>query len=224
MQSSGERSAPLRILVLGQDSLCREGLCHLLGELPFETSIHRAAGLAELHESLTESTFDLIFLGVLAPGADYATAIRSLKSVVGRTPVAALAMIDSPSAVRSVIGAGASGFLPSLSSPKVVLHAVELMLSGGVYLPPSVLGAETEQPRSHDMSSFGQVRLTRRQEAVLRELAKGQSNKQIAGALGLSEATVKVHIAAIMKSLKAQNRTHAVLTATQAGILPEHTA
>ena len=224
MQSNGEQSAPLRILVLGEDSLCREGLCHLLGELPFTSTIERARTPGDLHESLTESTFDLIFLGVLPPGADYATAIRTLKSVVGRTPVAALAMVDSPSAVRSVIGAGASGFLPSMSSPKVILHAVELMLSGGVYLPPSVLGAAIGQPRHQDLGEFGQIRLTRRQEAVLRELAKGQSNKQIAGALGLSEATVKVHIAAIMKSLKAQNRTHAVLTATQAGILPEQTA
>jgi DNA-binding NarL/FixJ family response regulator len=222
MNTENERGSTLRVLILGEDSLCREGLCHLLGDLPCDVDIKTAEQAEDLPQPLEDGAFDLIFLGVMPLGCDYAAAVRGVKSLVGRTPVATLALIDSPSAVRSAIGAGASGFLPTMASPKVILHAVELMLSGGVYLPPSVLGAAGAQPRPHEGGVSGPVRLTRRQEAVLRELAKGQSNKQIASALGLSEATVKVHIAAIMKSLKAQNRTHAVLTATQAGILPEH--
>jgi DNA-binding NarL/FixJ family response regulator len=211
----------LRILVLGDDTLCREGLCRLLSELPCEVEIDRVDSIDDLQEDLREEQYDLIFLGVLPLGSDYAAAVRSVKELVGRTPVAALALVDTPSVVRGAIGAGASGFVPTTSSPRVILHAVELMLSGGVYLPPSVLGTGSSETRPREALEANSVRLTRRQEAVLRELAKGQSNKQIASALGLSEATVKVHIAAIMKSLKAQNRTHAVLTATQVGILSD---
>jgi DNA-binding NarL/FixJ family response regulator len=108
-----------------------------------------------------------------------------------------------------------------MSPPRAIAHAVELMRSGGIYLPPSLFRAEAARPRGYDYAEPEPMPVTRRQRAVLRELAKGQSNKQIASALGLSEATIKVHIAAIMKSLKAQNRTQALLAATRAGILPE---
>jgi DNA-binding NarL/FixJ family response regulator len=173
-----------------------------------------------LKEQLAEGRFDLIFL-VLPPGTDYGASVRSVKSLGGRTPVAVLALVDTPSAIHSVIEAGASGFLPSMSPPQAIAHAVELMRSGGVYLPPSIFRTEASRPRGHDSAEPGPMQVTRRQRTVLRELAKGQSNKQIAGTLGLSEATIKAHIAAIMKSLKAQNRTQALLAATKAGILPE---
>jgi DNA-binding NarL/FixJ family response regulator len=211
----------LHILVLGEDTLCREGLCRLLQDLPCPVDIDREDGVAEMDGLPKQEAFDLIFLCLLPPGADLGAAVRAVKTTAGRTPVGVIGLLDTPAAVRSAIGAGASGYLPAVSSPRVVLHAAELMLSGGVYLPPSVLGNGNAHAQPREPTDPGQVRLTRRQKAVLRELAKGQSNKQIAAALGLSEATVKVHIAAIMKSLKAQNRTHAVLTATQAGILTE---
>jgi DNA-binding NarL/FixJ family response regulator len=147
-----------------------------------------------------------------------------VKAVAGRTPVAVLGVIDSWAAARGAIGAGAAGYVPIMSSTKVVLHAVELMLGGGVYLPASVLGTAGGLAPAAANGGGPAVRLTPRQHAVLTELAKGQSNKQIANALDLSEATVKVHIAAIMRTLKVENRTQAVLAASQAGILDQAAA
>jgi DNA-binding NarL/FixJ family response regulator len=147
--------------------------------------------------------------------------VRDVKAMTRGAAVAILVQTESATVVRSIISAGAAGVVPTSAQPRVILHAIELMLSGGVYLPLSVLGAPAggSSSRTADTPEQGRYRLTRRQEAVLRELAKGLSNKQIATALGLSEATVKVHIAAIMKSLRAHNRTQAVITASEAGIL-----
>jgi DNA-binding NarL/FixJ family response regulator len=218
-QPGRHAATSFRVLLIGTESLFGEGLRQLLASLPYAVAVERAARPEDL-AGPPEQGFDLVFTGVTVPGTDHADVVRSLRAAVGdRVPIAVLALVDSAPAVRSAIAAGAAGYLPITAPARVIRHAVELMLSGGIYLPPSVVGRGEPQPSSAD----GPVaaHLTRRQKAVLAELAKGQSNKQIAGVLNLSEATVKVHIAAIMRALLAHNRTRAVIAATEAGLLRE---
>jgi DNA-binding NarL/FixJ family response regulator len=218
MQRVSDSSPLYRVLLVGEESLMLDGLSHLIGSLPYPVEIERVGGIDEL--AGLERAFNLVILGNLPPGSDYTSVVRDVKAMTRGAAVAILVQTESATVVRSIISAGAAGVVPTSAQPRVILHAIELMLSGGVYLPLSVLGAPASgSSRTADTTEQGRYRLTRRQEAVLRELAKGLSNKQIATALGLSEATVKVHIAAIMKSLRAHNRTQAVITASEAGIL-----
>ena len=95
----------------------------------------------------------------------------------------------------------------------MILGALRLVLAGGVYIPPSLLehhAAEHDAPRA--------ATLTARQVQVLRELVKGQSNKQSACELNVTEGTVKIHLAAIFRILKVNNRTEAVLVAQKMGL------
>jgi DNA-binding NarL/FixJ family response regulator len=221
MTANGESGAS-RFLVLGDDTLCREGIRHILKGFPSTGAVDVVDGVEDL-EAMEDGaqSFDLVFLSAMRPELEIDDVIAAVKSLVDPTPVAVVGLVDSSIAVRSAISAGATGYVPAMSSPRVIRHAVELMLTGSLYLPASLLTASPGDADNQAIGPGSLVRLTARQEAVLGELAKGRSNKQIATELGLSEATVKVHVAAIMRTLKAHNRTQAVLTASQVGILQE---
>jgi DNA-binding NarL/FixJ family response regulator len=122
---------------------------------------------------------------------------------------------DDPAAPVASTLRIAAGFLPKAETAEVLVHALRLILSGGTYLPAQALrdlpGAATS-PRS-DASP-----LTPRQTDVLRLLMQGRPNKVIARSLGLTEGTVKLHIAAILRALQSRNRTEAVMAARRIGI------
>jgi len=122
-----------------------------------------------------------------------------------------------------VLDSGALGFIPKASPRAVMLAALQRVLAGEVYVPQRML---EPQPGSHasavaGLAGLAQTGLTTRQLEVLRLLLKGNPNKLIARTLDLSEGTVKLHVAAIFRALKVNNRTEAVLAVQQMGIDPE---
>jgi len=223
MKPSENRERRLTVLLADDHTLFREGLCLLLDDLPYPVEVTQAGCVQDVLDVLSDKQFDLILLDLLMPGMDHFAGLRAVRSMAPNTPIAVISMLDAPSDVRKAIDGGAAGFVPKSSSPKLMLQAIEMILSGGVYLPPALLrsGMNGSEAQKDDIPNAGNVKLTRRQDAVLRQLAQGKSNKQIAYALDLSEATVKVHIAAIMRTLKAQNRTQVVLAATHLGLISE---
>ena len=127
---------------------------------------------------------------------------------------------------------GASGYIPKTSSNAVILSAVNLVLSGGVYIPAELL-KETPVASLGDLKKIEIIPenidlrekikiLSPRQLDVLKLIAEGKSNKQIAYELGLTEGTVKLHVTAILKILNVYNRTGAVAQATTLGLLKNH--
>lgn len=115
---------------------------------------------------------------------------------------------------------GAAGFIPKTSSSKVMLSALRLVMSGGVYLPPALIdenSVSTRDAPGADMS-LDATPLTPRQREVLALLGQGKSNKEIARTLNLSEGTVKLHVTAILKALNVSNRTGAVVAASRLGL------
>ena len=126
--------------------------------------------------------------------------------------------------VRQSIEAGAVGYIPKSSDPEILVNALKLVLSGGVYLPPNVLGsvdpaigaAEVIGDELQGEPTDDQfARLTPRQREVLALMAQGKSNKEIAKELGLAAGTVKIHVSSIFKALKVSNRTRAVIAARE---------
>jgi DNA-binding NarL/FixJ family response regulator len=124
-----------------------------------------------------------------------------------------------------VLEQGARGFIPKSSSSAVLRGALDLVLSGGVYVPPIAFRASPEPPgrepgdghhREPGDGPRGSRGLSPRQREVLAGLCAGKANKQIAYDLGLSEGTVKIHVTAVFKVFGVRNRTQAVIAA-QAG-------
>ncbi len=196
---------------------------YLLSELDHTIEITEASSKAEAIEALTHQDYDLVLTDLLMPGMTQENGVATLKSLKPETPIVVVSMLDGASDVRTAVAAGAAGFIPKSTTPEIMIEAIKLVLSGGVYLPPTILRAEASAHAVNDTRAEAprMKQLSRRQSAVLAELVLGKSNKEIAYSLNLSEATVKVHIAAIMRALNAQNRTQAVLAAVQHGLLPQ---
>ena len=134
-------------------------------------------------------------------------------------PVVVLSGAEDPALMKQLLALGVHGFIPKAYSPDVMLSALRLVLSGGVYVPPMMLqpGAPPAPPPAAAAAPSGSLEdqlrrlLTERQLDVLRLLSQGKPNKVIARDLGISEGTVKIHLAAIFRALNVRNRVEAVV-------------
>ncbi len=210
----------LRIIVADEQPLIRIGLQEFLTRLSDEVEILEAKSLEDALEILDrEGPFDLIITDLLVQAMRGFDGLRQLHQKAPDIPVVVLSVKDSAHDVRSSIEAGAMGFIPKTSSPEVMVNALKLVLSGGVYLPPNVLRGEPGRAAASLGGEGGGEaalsHLTPRQREVLALLAQGKTNKQIANELGLAAGTVKVHMSRILKALNVHNRTQAVIAASQ---------
>lgn len=158
---------------------------------------------------------DLVMLDINLPDMDGYDALTVFSSRFSTLPVIMLTASESRHTMRRCFDAGASGYIPKSSSADVMLSAIQLVLAGGVYVPPSLtITRKLPEPGRKialGLESLG--KLTDRQAEVLSHLQDGISNKQIAERLNVSEATVKAHISAILKSLGLRSRVEAALVA-----------
>jgi DNA-binding NarL/FixJ family response regulator len=125
--------------------------------------------------------------------------------------------------IIAALNAGAMGFIPKLSSSEVLLHALRLVLAGGVYIPPQALGMLEGPgiggaPGATGPKSLQQLGLSERQLQVLALIAQGKPNKVIAGDLAIAEPTVKAHITEILRALQVTNRSQAMIVARRFGV------
>jgi two-component system, NarL family, nitrate/nitrite response regulator NarL len=201
----------MKIIVADDHALFREGLRHILKQLDSDVTIIEAGDhetaltLAAQHPDA-----DVVLLDLGMPGREPLAAVNAMIKQSSTTPVVVLSASEDMRDVRAALDAGAMGFIPKHESARVVLSAIRLVLEGGIYVPPMLMkktGASAQAP------------LTPRQLDVLERLIGGKSNKEIGRELGLSEATVKAHLAAIFRCLNVDNRTEAAHVAEQRGLL-----
>ena len=220
----------MRILVADDHDLVREGLRHALQGLVPQAEILEARSAAEVQSMVALNTkFDLLVLDLVMPGAGGLDLLGKLCDQLGDTPVLVLSASDDAATMRRVLDCGAAGFVPKSTLHEVMLGAFKLVMAGGVYVPPTLLERNgsaksrenTLQARDFPSPSSGRAslsaELTGRQREVLALLEQGLQNKQIARRLGVSEHTVKIHVAAILSALGVTNRTQAVIVAQQYG-------
>lgn len=212
-------------ILIGDDHLLfREGLCRLLLQLDEKAAFVEAGTFDEVLElARGDQEFDLILMDLQMPGFPGFSGIQEICETQAGTPVVIVSASESQADVRAALDAGVSGYIPKSSSVKIMLSALNLVFSGGIYVPPAALqtdGASTAPGNGSGGGGggAGAPNLTQRQRDVLRCLREGKSNKQIAYELGLSEGTVKIHVTAVMRSLGVRNRTQAVIAS--ADILP----
>ncbi|WP_448205903.1 response regulator [Azospirillum sp. sgz302134] len=212
----------MRILIGDDHVLFREGLRRLLEQLKEGATFEEASNFDELLEKAgAGEKYDLVLTDLRMPGWPGFSGIQALREKQPDAKVVVVSASEAHHDVRDALEHGAAGYIPKSSSVKIMLSALDLIFSGGVYVPPTVLreggdveariGGAAVPPADPQLEHL----LTQRQREVLDRLREGKSNKQIAHELGLSEGTVKIHMTAIFKSLGVRNRTQAAMAFPQ---------
>ncbi|WP_418118977.1 response regulator [Variovorax sp. 350MFTsu5.1] len=224
----------MKILIADDHRLVIEAVKAKLSELEPGIEFVLAMSVDELLAGATDD-LDLALIDLNMPGADGQAHIDEIRQRHPAVPVIVLSGYEDPAIMRSALERGVLGFIPKAYSPDVMLSAVRLVLAGGVYVPPMMLTAVppgivagmAQQAGSEAMvrgtgggggggtQTLEHLRsvLTERQVEVLQLLSQGKPNKLIGRSLGISEGTVKIHLAAIFRALNVRNRTEAVVAA-----------
>lgn len=221
----------MKILIIDDHALIREALRGVLKELKGDAIVSEAADWRSASLQIQENrAFDLILLDLNLPDRDGADILAELRERYPAVSVVVLSARQDRESVARALELGAVGFIPKSSDRSVMLSAFNLIFSGGMYIPPEILvrqeptlarsAAEPAVVVRH--ASASDLGLTGRQLEVLALMMKGRSNKAICRALNLAEPTVKNHVTAILKALKAANRTEAVIAAGELGLLPRN--
>jgi len=194
--------------------LFREGVKPVLQKLDPDLEIIEATDYPSAFAAMYQAKeVDLALIDLYMPGMPGIEGVTRFRAAFPEIPLVVLSAAEQAEDIHRLLGAGTLGYVTKSSPSEVILGALRLVLAGGVYIPPSLLARHGLE---HDPSRPGP--LTARQIEVLRELAKGQSNKQIANVLEVTEGTVKIHLAAVFRILKVNNRTEAVLVAQKMGL------
>lgn len=202
----------MKILIADDHPLVREALCLTVRRVAADAHVLEASDFDTAHAACEMHSPDLALLDLNMPGMHALDGLRRLRAQFpAMAMIVASAQEDAPT-IRAVLGSGANGFFPKSSSPELLGHAIALVRAGGVYVPASALAG------LDDGSGRGDGGLTPRQLDVMKRLLRGSSNKMIARELGLTEGTVKTHIAAILRVIGARNRTEAVVRARELGL------
>jgi DNA-binding NarL/FixJ family response regulator len=157
---------------------------------------------------------DLVLLDLSMPGVRGFSGLMYLRSQYPSIPVVIVSANDDPSVIRRCMDFGASGFIPKTAGVDRMRAAIGSVLDGGIWTPPDVnISSAADSETAAVMARF--ATLTPQQMRVLMMLSEGLLNKQIAYELGVSEATVKAHVSAILQKLAVESRTQAVIAASK---------
>ena len=209
------------LLIADDHPLFREALRGVASRLLPGATIHEAEnanGLFEMVEA--EQDADLLLLDLNMPGVQGFSALVYLRGAYPQLPVVMVSAREEPEVMRRALDHGAVGFIPKSSDAATLASALQQVLDGERWVPEAALAAP---PAATDERAVAaRVReLTPQQFRVLQMLGAGLLNKQIGYELGVSEATIKAHMTAILRKLGASNRTQAVLLAGKLALDPD---
>lgn len=204
----------MKILIVDDHTLFREGLHLILNALGEETLILEASNFEDAHRIIeSTSDMDLVLLDLNLPGRNGFKVLDTITEDCPALPVIIVSASNDINDIQQSLNAGAMGYIPKDTNSEIMLNAIKLVLSGGIYTPQQpVTNVATDT--SADISSI----LTPRQLEVLTLLAQGLSNKAIGQQMQLAEATIKMHISSIFKILDVNNRTQAAIAAGKYGL------
>jgi DNA-binding NarL/FixJ family response regulator len=201
----------VRIALADDQALVREGLNALLRGLGVDVAVEAADGAALL-DGLRGASVDVIVTDIRMPGMSGIDALRALRARGDRTPVILLTTFDDSALLLEAVEAGAQGFLLKDAAPEDLHQAILLMARGESLLQPVAIDPVRERFAYREQSA-PKSNFTEREVAILRLLAGGYSNKEIARSLHLAEGTVKNYVSGILEKLDTRDRTRAVLKA-----------
>jgi DNA-binding NarL/FixJ family response regulator len=213
----------IRVLICDDQPLVRAGFRTILGSKGDIEVVGEAENGAEAVALAERRRPDVILMDIRMPVLDGVEATRRLVAAGTAARILVLTTFDLDEYVHAAIRAGASGFLLKDVTPAKLLEAIRIVASGDALLAPSVTRrllerfATTLPPDGN--SSGALAELTSRETEVLRLLAGGMSNAEIASELVISEATVKTHISGVLRKLGLRDRVQAVIVAYESGLV-----
>jgi DNA-binding NarL/FixJ family response regulator len=204
----------MRIALADDQALVRHGLKALLETLGGIEVVVEADNGDGLLEALGSCAVDAVLADIRMPRRSGIGLLKALRERGDPVPVILLTTFDDPQALREAINAGAAGYLLKDTQPETLKSVLESAIRGQrVFQPGPALPAGAHGADSSAAS------LTAREEAILRLVAGGYSNKEVARALGIAAGTVKNHMSDLLRKLDARDRTHAVLKALAGQLL-----
>jgi DNA-binding NarL/FixJ family response regulator len=212
----------IAVVLVDDQPLVRAGLERILSEQEGFTVVAQSAdGVAAL-DALRRTHADVVLMDVRMRGMDGIEATRRIREGNG-PPVLVLTTFDDDEVLWGAIEAGAAGFVLKEASAEDLIAATRAVAGGGAWLDPAVTARVLEVTRSAGLPRHREAEkttlLTDRELDVLRHMATGESNGEIAGALFVSEATVKTHVGSIFSKLGVRDRAGAIVFAYQQGIV-----
>jgi DNA-binding NarL/FixJ family response regulator len=205
----------VKILVIDDHSLVREGLCQVLKGLEVGIEVLQARTCEEAFaQAYVHTDLDLALLDNHLPDLTGLEALAIFGQRHPELPILVLSGSADTQLMQKALQAGAAGYVSKSTISDELLRAIRCVLEGGVY---GKLQEANTMANAADMQLTTATELTQRQELVLQGLLDGRSNRDIARDLFLSEETVKTHVASILRYFKVQNRTQAVIAANRAG-------
>lgn len=209
----------MRLVIVDDDPLVRMGLRAILGSESGWDVVGEAGDGDEAVAIVKELVPDVVLMDVRMPGTDGLTATRELSAAGITTKVLVLTTFEVDEYVFEAMRAGAAGFVLKRVPPAELIEAVRIVAAGESLLFPASTRAVIERFAAQPASAPDLAELTDREADVLRELARGRSNQEIAAALFVSVQTVKSHVASILTKLGVRDRTQAVIVAYESGFV-----
>jgi DNA-binding NarL/FixJ family response regulator len=206
----------IRILIADDHPIVREGLSAVLETQPDFAIVGEAASGTQAVERAATLRPDVILLDLALPEMDGVAALRAIRAADPAAKVIIFTAFDTDERILSAVQAGAQGYLLKGAPREELFQAIRVVHNGGSLLQPVIAARLLRQVSN---GSVPPDELTERELEVLRLLAKGRQNKEIAGELMISERTVKFHVSGILSKLGVGNRTEAVSKAAQMGLV-----
>ena len=216
----------IRVLVVDDQGLVRAGFRMILEAQPDVEVVGEAADGLEAVEVVTRLRPDVVLMDVRMPRCDGIEAARRVLASVPDVAVVVLTTFDEDASLAEALRAGVSGFLLKTAPPEQLLHAIRTVAAGNGLLDPAVtlrvIAASAKSPAPDPVASGRLATLTQRETDVLRLVAEGLTNAEIAAALFLGEATVKTYLSRMLTKLDLRDRVQAVAFAFRSGLVPLH--
>ncbi|MDR0996511.1 MAG: response regulator transcription factor [Zoogloeaceae bacterium] len=219
----------LNILIVEDHALVREGLMLALSSQMEGQFVMREAGCAnEALEALKTASpqFDLVLLDLALPGMDGFACLRLKRERHPKVPVVVLSAYDDQMTINRVLAGGASSFISKTHSGRELAEILSSVLAGHLHRPRAnlasggpMLDGDLLLPPTSENILPQECGLTERQSQVLSLMVKGKSNREISQHLGISEGTVKIHVAGVFKTLGVSSRTQAIALAMRYGVI-----
>jgi DNA-binding NarL/FixJ family response regulator len=210
----------MKVLICDDQSIVRDGLEMLLQLEPDIDVVGTAEDGATAVDMVTQNCPDLILMDIKMPVMNGIEATRQITTKYPQVKILVLTTYDDEEWLSTAIQAGASGYLLKDTPRDEIIKAIKGTLAGKTYVDPSVAGKLIRQAFSHQTQPATLItnKLTEREIGVLRLLAKGLNNRDIADRLFLSEGTVRNHVSSILSKLDVADRTQAAVIAIQHGL------
>jgi len=208
-----EQQEKYRLVIADDHPLFRGAMREAISGLLEKVDITEAGTFDDVVELLSGDV-DLVLLDLAMPGVRGFSGLMYMRAQYPSVPVIVVSANDDPATIRRCMEFGASGFIPKTLGVDTMRAAISRVLNGGVWTPPDVdLSSGADFEAAELMGRM--ATLTPQQVRVLMMLSEGLLNKQIAYQLGVSEATVKAHVSAILQKLGVESRTQAVIAAAK---------